>query len=1035
MSEIPSREEALFTAALPLAGAARDVFLERACAGDAVLRHAVEALLRAHEAAGEFLEKSAVPPPNTDEAPGTRIGRYVLGNKLGEGGCGVVYEAEQQEPVRRSVALKIIKLGMDTKAVIARFEAERQALALMDHPNIAKVFDAGATETGRPYFVMELVRGQRITDYCDAHRLSVTDRLALFTHVCQALQHAHQKGVIHRDLKPSNILVATRDGAPAPVIIDFGIAKATQGRLAGDTTFTGFDQFIGTPAYMSPEQAEANGPDVDTRSDVYSLGALLYELLAGRPPFEPQPLLQTGLDEIRRTLREVDPPKPSLRPATLAETARTAIAQCRATAPAQLRAALRGDLDWIVMKALEKQPARRYETAGAFAADIARHLENQPVLACPPSAPYRLRKLIARHQLATAALGAIAAALVIGAGLFTWEYVREKTALRRALAAEQTQSRLAAQAEAARLEEARQRILAETAAHRAETSAARSDQTAILMKEMLRSAGPRAALGRDTKLLRDLLDETARRLSRDLSGQPEVEVELRETLATTYNDLGDYANAVTQRRRVLALRRAHWGAQYATVATAWNALGRALLAANGAAEAEACFREALALQQPHPDLDALGTMGLIATALNQQGNTSEAEALRREILARKQQARGDQNPAVTSAMGALGSQLSAQGRTTEAESLLRETVARRRTENPDRAATAVALSNLSVSLRADGKLFEAEQALRESIALWRQSRGDDTIEQAGTLISLATLLRQEGRLDEAESTFRSVLALQRKFLGSDHTDLTHTLRDLAELLASRERWTEAGALLREALAIAQARQLDADASLTLAQVDRLPAAREPKPDPEQTLRDAVTAARRLPQSGTPQLIAALSALREAVAQRGSSEANTLDLELAALRKSQMDGAPLTGPAAAPVAYRPGVSPIDSNTPPTVPTTARPQKPDTIQIVHVTPKRVTPGVPTTFSVWVKYSLRSLPDAKVTLGFNTLGANSYPIAASKLVNAGAEEIELTATVNPVQWPGGKPFSLLVTLAPDPRPPGAQSLAGDTYELEFQ
>jgi WD40 repeat protein/tRNA A-37 threonylcarbamoyl transferase component Bud32 len=355
----------------------------------------------------------SVPFPLTEQ-PGDKIGRYKLLQEIGEGSFGVVYMAQQEEPVKRRVALKIIKLGMDTKEVIARFEAERQALALMDHPNIAKVFDAGAASSGRPYFVMELVKGERITDYCDKNSLSTRERLDLFIKVCNAIQHAHQKGIIHRDIKPSNTLVTLHDGVPVPKVIDFGIAKATQGRLTDRTVFTAFEQFIGTPAYMSPEQAEMSGLDIDTRSDIYSLGVLLYELLAGRTPFDPRDLMVSGIDAMRKTIRELDPVRPSTRVATLKEGDLTTTAKRRSTDNAKLMHQLQGDLDWIVMKCLEKDRTRRYETVNGLAMDIRRHLDNQPVLARPPTTAYRLQKALRRHKVVVAAGAAIAAALVLG---------------------------------------------------------------------------------------------------------------------------------------------------------------------------------------------------------------------------------------------------------------------------------------------------------------------------------------------------------------------------------------------------------------------------------------------------------------------------------------------------------------------------------------------------------------------------------------------------------------------------------------------
>jgi serine/threonine protein kinase len=410
------RVQSVFLAAVEAADpAARAAVLDRECGADAELRQRVEALLRAHDDSGSLLETSvtdlwtpATPQPGPVEDPGdsvrvlgptleTQIGPYKLLEQIGEGGMGAVWLAEQREPVRRLVALKVVKAGMDSASVLARFEAERQALALMEHPHIAKVFDGGTTAGGRPFFVMELVKGTPITTYCDEQRLTPRQRLELFVPVCQAIQHAHQKGIIHRDVKPSNVLVAPYDGKPVVKVIDFGLAKAAGQRLTERTLFTGFGAVVGTLGYMSPEQAALNNEDIDTRSDIYSLGVLLYELLTGTTPLTRQHLQQTPLPELLRRIREEEPPKPSAR---LGETKASlgSIAAQRQTEPGKLTKLVRGELDWIVMKALEKDRSRRYETASAFAADVQCYLNDEPVVACPPSVGYRLRKSLRRNK-------------------------------------------------------------------------------------------------------------------------------------------------------------------------------------------------------------------------------------------------------------------------------------------------------------------------------------------------------------------------------------------------------------------------------------------------------------------------------------------------------------------------------------------------------------------------------------------------------------------------------------------------------------
>ncbi len=753
-------------------------------AADAPGGHCVSCLLRLGLAAAE---SNATAGALLLKA-GDRIGHYRLVEQLGEGGCGVVFLAEQEEPVRRQVALKVIKLGMDTQQVMARFEAERQVLALLDHPNIARVLDAGATETGRPFFVMELVRGVKITDYCDRQKLATRERLELFVQVCHAVQHAHQKGIIHRDLKPSNILVveAERGRPAAPKIIDFGIAKSTEQRLTDITVFTAFQQFLGTPAYMSPEQAGML--DIDTRSDIYSLGVLLYELLTGLAPFDATALHRCAMDEVLRFIRETEPPRPSTRLTSLTPPQLTSVADCRRVEPERLPRLLQGDLDWIVMKCLEKDRKRRYETASGLGADLRNHLNHEPVAARPPTNVYRFQKWVRRHQLVFAAASAVLAALVVGLGISTWLFFQEKAARERAASAEAAERGM--------------RLQAETMRKMALTEAGKSREVARFLEAMLEGVGPSVALGRDTAMLREILDQTAERIGSDLKDQPDVEAELRSTLAASYRELGQYQPMAAMARRTLELLRTSQGAESLDIARALSQLGDAELHLGNLEAAEASTREALAMRQKLPgkeDAEVGASLNDLGTVLRARGKLGEAETLFREALALDRKLLGQEHPKVATVLSNLGATLWSERKFAEAEACYQEALAMRKkllgAETPEVAAS---LNNLASVLLSEHKLAEAEAANREALALQRKFLGNEHPALAITLGNLAATLAAQNKFAEAETFDREALAIIRKLPGATKTDVITRLENLAKDLVGQGKQTEAEAFAREA---------------------------------------------------------------------------------------------------------------------------------------------------------------------------------------------------------------------------------------------
>ncbi len=810
MADFSDNELVVFSDARQLPPEQRAAFLDTACAGNPDLRRRMEELLEITDetatfmetpvgellSPGEFLRPTATPA----EKPGDRIGHYELLEQIGEGGCGVVYKASQDKPVRRLVALKVIKLGMDTKSVIARFEAERQALALMDHPNIAKVLDAGATENGRPYFVMELVDGVKITDFCDQNNLSTRQRLELFIRVCHAVQHAHQKGIIHRDIKPSNILVALNDGVPLPKIIDFGIAKATRGKLTDETFFTALEQFIGTPAYMSPEQADAREVDIDTRSDIYSLGVLLYELLTGQTPFDAHQLLKSGLDEIRRTIREKEPAAPSTQLSTMEAPDLRTVAQHRKADSSQLIHLVQGDLDWIVMKTLEKDRARRYETTNGLALDIRRHLNNEPVTARPPSRMYQIQKLVRRHKLAFAAGAAIALALAGGVAISAWEGIREHKAR-----IEADLQRFQAQANEQKAEVAETKAesaesKAETEEQKAQAAAVKSQQVAQFLEDMLNGVGPSVAMGADTTLLKKILDNTSKQIG-GLTNEPDVEAELCDTLGRVYWEIGDLTNAEAMDWSALDIRLQSSGSNTPEAAESMEHLSHVLWREGKLDDAERIARTGITAQiqlYGTTNLEVARAMEDYSAILNSKGFVTKAATLLRQSLAIKQTLLGHDNLEVADTMDDLcGLLLSAHSGVPQAEAMSREALAIRE--------KLLGTTNLLVvidSLRVQkidediqGRSSDEEATLKQLVAAQRQLYGGPHPNIAQSLNTLASVLKSEQKFSESEAARREALAMQQRLLGAENTEVAQTLENLGELLILENKFADAEPLL------------------------------------------------------------------------------------------------------------------------------------------------------------------------------------------------------------------------------------------------
>ena len=804
----------------------RPAILDRECGGDRELRHEVESLLEVRTqalvrtaGAAQSLAAALTPPASPTERPGDVVGRYKLLEPLGEGGFGSVWMAEQREPVKRRVALKVVKLGMDTRQVIARFEAERQALALMDHPNIAKVLDAGATEAGRPYFVMEYIRGVPILEHCDTAALDTRARLRLFASVCHAIQHAHQKGIIHRDIKPSNVLVTMHDGVAVPKVIDFGIAKATSSELTTKTLFTQHRQMIGTPAYMSPEQAEMSGLDVDTRSDVYSLGVLLYELLTGTTPFDSRSLWVAGLAEMMRIIREVEPHKPSTRLSTLGETGPRTAQQRGIGDVKRLGLLLRGDLDWIVMKCLEKDRTRRYETANGLAADVERHLRDEPVTAGPPSAGYRLRKFVKRNRAQVVAGGIVAAVLVLGVigtsmGM-VWALDERAKATRAAeseanarLLAQENERRAVAStkaAEAAREDESKARKRAETISEFVTTALRASDAQSAGFVGAWAGPGAAAPAAHDMTVLA-AMDNALRDLdSGRFEDDPETDAALRETIGTVLRNNAQYDRARLLLEQALATQERLFGVDSPAVAPSVNNLAEVHFQQGRYADAEPLFLRALAINEralgpDHAEV-AIGLSNL-AVLYGNDGRLDRVEPLLRRALAIREKAFGLDHQETANSMSNLAVLYRAQGQPVRAEPLARRALEiRSKTLGPDHPDVANSLYNLA-SLHLDQRRHaEAESGFTRALALYEKALGPEHPLVASSLGSLATVYDARGEYARARPFAERALAIDEKVYGKDHLNVAARVSGIAAIASAQGEHGEVEVLLRRVLTI------------------------------------------------------------------------------------------------------------------------------------------------------------------------------------------------------------------------------------------
>ena len=840
MAHDDTRFDSIFCGAIEIASNEdRAAFVAGACGTDEELRRRVTRLIEAHFQAGSFLESPAgartemvAPKATPADGSGTVVGPYKLLQIIGEGGMGTVYMAEQTHPVRRTVALKLIRAGMDSRQVLARFGAERQALALMDHPSIAKVFDAGATVEGRPYFVMELVKGVPITKYCDERRLTLRERLELAIPVCQAVQHAHQKGIIHRDLKPSNVLIALYDGRPVPKIIDFGVAKATGPRLTDQTLYTELGSVVGTLEYMSPEQAELNQLDIDTRSDIYSLGVLLYELLTGSTPLDRTRTKAVAFLEVLRVIREDESPRPSLRLSTTEELPN--IAACRHIEPRKLSGLVRGELDWIVMKALEKDRNRRYETAIGLALDIERYLHDEPVDAGPPSASYRLRKLARKHRALLTTAVAFLGLLVLGVLVSTALAVRAghaESATRQALEkVRDEQSKTGAALAQVRDEQGKTEVAlikATAQEQRAIESAAQSKAVLEFFQEKVlaatRPGGQEGGLSKDVTI-RLAVDAAEPQIATAFRDQPAAEAAIRNTMGGTYRFLGETAQAIRQLERCCQLRRDTLGLDHPDTLDSVNNLALAYQSAGRLREALPLFEETFKVRKVKlgPDhTETLITMNNLATAYHDMGRFSDALPLFEQTFKLMKFKLGTDHPQTLASMNNLAMAYRSNGRAGDALPLFDETLKLMKFKlGPDHPDTLASMNNLAMGYADAGRLADAQALYEEALNRKRVKLGGDHPDTLATMNNLAMAHRDAGRLGDALPLLEETLKLKRIKLGADHPDTLLSMNNLAMAYRDVGRLGDALPRLEETLKLRKTK-LGPDHPATLLSMNNL----------------------------------------------------------------------------------------------------------------------------------------------------------------------------------------------------------------------